>query len=99
MPQSQKIARLAFKDGTVGSAVAAGSSAAWRCPCGRAEPLVGRVGSVLGPTPMTEVHCPESGCGRHFFVVSNGHEPPGVLYVEELGVLRGQVESEAVAAV
>ena len=82
MPQSQLAVPLVFQQAPAGQASATGNNAAWLCPCGRAEPLLGRSGAVAGATPRTEVVCP--GCKRRYFVRPDGRDRAAVLRVDEL---------------
>lgn len=82
MPQDQHLVPLVFRNGVQLLAVATGNNAAWICPCGYQEPLVGRSGAKNGPTQNTEVQCPF--CSRRYFVLPNGYDMAAVLRVEEL---------------
>lgn len=80
--QEQRLVPLVLKSGEVKQAVATGNNAAWRCPCGRVLPLVGRSGSVKGASENTKVECPS--CGRAYFVVPDGYDQAGALEVREV---------------
>ena len=82
MPQAQNSVPLVFQQAPAGVAAATGNNAAWQCPCGRSEPLIGRSGAVAGATPGTEVVCPTCKC--RYFVLPDGHDRAAVLRVEEL---------------
>jgi len=66
MPQAQRIVDVVLKDGSKSRGIATGNNAAWICVCGRADPLLGRTGSILGVSPGARVDCPS--CGRKYFV-------------------------------
>jgi len=82
MPQAQNPVPLVLQQLPPQTAIATGNNAAWRCPCGASDPLIGRSGGIAGPTPNTEIHC--AACARRFFVVPNGYDQAAVLRVEEL---------------
>ena len=82
MPQPYATVPLVLANALQLLAFATGNNAAWHCPCGYQNPLIGRSGGMGGPTPATEVHCPF--CQRRYFVVPAGHSRGAVLRVEEL---------------
>lgn len=82
MGQEQKLVPLKLKTGETIQAVARGNNAAWMCPCGRVLPMLGRSGSVKGPSENTSVKCPS--CERCFFVVPDGYDQAAAVEVREI---------------
>jgi hypothetical protein len=81
MPQPQNIVDVELKGGKRSKAIATGNNAAWICPCGRQEPLLGRSGALSGVSGGFRVDCPS--CNRKYFVVPNGKDQGAVLKVVE----------------
>lgn len=67
MALEQKKVTLRHKNVPIGLAIATGNNAAWLCVCEYEFPLIGRTGSIEGPTEGTSVKCDE--CGRRYYVV------------------------------
>jgi DNA-directed RNA polymerase subunit RPC12/RpoP len=82
MPQKQETVNLIFRDGTRSLAVATGNNAAWLCPCGRILPLLGRTGTLKGPSAPMQVDCPD--CDRRYFVRPKNKDQGPVLEITEL---------------
>ena len=67
MAQAQKVVPVDMLEGAPSHAIATGNNAAWICVCRKhPDPLIGRTGSLNGPTPAMIVECPK--CNRKYFV-------------------------------
>jgi hypothetical protein len=82
MPQTNSTVPLVLINGLRLLAFVTGNNAAWLCPCGYQNPLIGKSGNVSGATSAAEVHCPF--CKKRYFVVPDGGDQVGVLRVDEL---------------
>jgi hypothetical protein len=82
MPQKQKIVEVKLKDGSISKGIATCNNAAWKCVCGRMEPLLGRSGLVNSVSDGLRVDCPD--CRRKYFVVPDGKYQARVLEVVEI---------------
>jgi hypothetical protein len=68
MPQKQNPIDIRFLDDNVGRAIRTGNNAAWMCPCGRRQPLLGYSSSGNPPGEAAVVACPD--CGRRYQVLA-----------------------------
>lgn len=82
MTQTQTAVDVQLKGGRKSKAIATGNNAAWICVCGRADPLLGRSGSIKGVSEGSRIDCPN--CGRKYFVVPVGKDQGAVLRVIEV---------------
>ncbi len=82
MARAQNVVDVELRGGRVSRGIATGSHAAWLCPCGRSEPLLGRSGFPGGVAEGARVDCPH--CRRRYLVVPDGKDPAAVQKIVEL---------------
>ena len=66
MHPPRRLVIVNLKPALLAGAVALDDTAAWNCPCGDKQPLIGRTGQPEHPREEVVIVCPS--CGRRFWV-------------------------------